>query len=115
MVELMPFEKATNRTSMLILTQGQTKFPAKCYSWTKLKGESIDSSLPLSSVLPIVEKEQMIIKPIDNNPESPWLMAKRNTVSSAKNMMGSSLYKAHEGIVTALNGAFWVEILSKHG
>jgi len=113
MVDMRPFENATNRTALLILKKGQTKFPIVATSWEKTKRGAIEQDASREKVIKISKRTLMSIRPIGRNVTTPWLMATSKTLESAKNLFGKSSYKAREGVVTALNGAFWLKILDK--
>jgi hypothetical protein len=115
MVELAPFEGAINRTALITLRKGKASFPVPCVSWSKRQGGKIDTELTIDQVKLLTKQSEMILEPIEGEarPESPWLMLRARARDAVKKVMGQSKYKAYEGINTSLNGAYWVEIISK--
>jgi hypothetical protein len=116
-VELNPFEVAVNRTCLAVLTPGTTKFPIQATSWTKVKGKRIQSDATLEEVKARTNRARMVMRPIqgDQNPQSSWMLVRPKVSKAAEAILGvsSARYDAHEGVNTALNGVYWVEVLSK--
>lgn len=112
LVELRPFEGAVNRTSLLVLKKGRTNFPIKSTSFT---GDSVSMEMSLEDVLNKTKRMKMIIKPITNNPESPWMMIEPQMEKIVQKVLGASTYRAYAGIFVGLNGAYWVDVKDKSG
>ena len=118
MVELQPFEGASNRTSVVILQKGRvTKYPMPSYLyWRKTaKGKSIAQSAKLEDVLQMTQRKQFSAQPVDENDlTSPWLTGKPKAIRAVKKVLGQSDYVAHEGVNTGgANGVYWVDIVNK--
>ncbi|MCL0058026.1 hypothetical protein M1N05_03055, partial [Dehalococcoidales bacterium] len=118
MVELQPFEGASNRTSVVILQKGrQTKYPMPSYLYWKktAKGKSIAGDSSLDDVLKMTERKQFAAEPVDeNNPTSAWLTGKPKAIKAVKKTLGQSDYVAHEGVNTGgANGVYWMDIIDK--
>lgn len=120
MVELNPFEGASNRTSVVILQKGRpTKYPlplgAYLY-WQKIvKGRSIALNSELEEVLEITKRTQFTAEPVDENDlTSSWLTGKPKALKGVKKILGQSEYVAHEGVnAGGASGVYWVEIVSE--
>jgi hypothetical protein len=100
-----------------VLTPGTTKFPIQATSWTKVKGKRIQSDATLEEVKARTNRARMVMRPIqgDQNPQSSWMLVRPKVSKAAEAILGvsSARYDAHEGVNTALNGVYWVEVLSK--
>ena len=116
LVTLYPFEGAVNRTSLIIIEKDKpTKFPVGCIMWHNPKTKGIDQDLELSEVKMITKQFDLNLIPIEkSNPMSPWMEITEKAYEALKKVIGSSpWYKAYEGVNTALNQVYWIEILSE--
>lgn len=118
MVELQPFEGASNRTSVVILQKGRpTKYPMPSYLYWKktVKGKSIAMNSSLNDVLQTTERKQFVAEPVDaKDVTSPWLTGKPKAIKAVKNVLGQSDYVAHAGCYSGgANGVYWVDIMDK--
>lgn len=112
--ELYPFEGAVNRTSLLVIGNGQTKFPIPCLMWSNTKSTGIDQGEELSNVRKMTRQNEMLLAPIlEGKSESPWMIISHNAYNAVKKAIRPSQYKAHSGVDTNLNGVYWIEVLSK--
>ena len=112
LVELAPFEGAINRTALLILSKGSTKFPVPTISWTPTRKGETDFGLSLDEIEKATVRSDFVMEPIIGKADSPWMMVREKAIRGLKKAMGESIYDAHEGVNTALNGAYWIEIKS---
>jgi len=118
MVELQPFEGASNRTSVVVLQKGRpTKYPMPSYLyWRKTaRGKSVAVDSSLDDVLQMTQRKQFAAEPVDEkHPTSPWLTGKPRAIKAARNVLGQSDYVAHAGCYTGgANGVYWVDIVDK--
>lgn len=118
MVELNPFEGASNRTSVMILQKGRyMKYPMQSYLlWRKTaKGKSIALSNDLDEVIGMTKRTQFIAEPINaEDNTSSWLTGKPLALKAAKKVIGKSDYVAHEGVnAGGASGVYWVDIISE--
>lgn len=118
MVELQPFEGASNRTSVVILQKGRpTKYPMPSYLYWKktVKGKSIAIDSSLNDVLQMTQRKQFAAEPVNaKDLTSPWLTGKPKAIKAVKKILGQSDYTAHEGVNTGgANGVYWVDIINK--
>jgi len=115
LVTLYPFEGAINRTSLLVIKEGQTKFPIPCTMWSNPRSKGMPQEAELEEVKKITKQFDMILAPIKRGkPETPWMVITEKAKKAIENIVGESpWYKAHLGVVTALNGVYWINIISK--
>ncbi len=117
MVELQPFEGATNRTAVFIATKGeQTNYPIPYTLWRKLRKGSISQDLSFKEVFESTKRLNLAAKPIGNSITSPWFTARSKALNLFEKITGASYYSAREGSNTGgANGIYWVEVLDKNG
>jgi len=115
LVELYPFEGAVNRTSMLVIKEGKTKFPIPCVMWSNPRSKGMDMEATLEEVKKTTRQFDMILTPIkEGKAETPWMEITSKSKKAIDVIVGESpWYKAFEGINTALNAVYWIDILSK--
>lgn len=112
LVSLKPFEGATNRTSMLICSNGSTKFPLRVWSWGRKEGESIGFYSTLDKVKTQTKRTELVMEPIEGIgfPESSWLMVKNGAQTPLRKIIAVSQYEAQEGINTrGANGILFLQ------
>jgi len=117
MVDLQPFEGATNRTAVFAVTKGEkVGYPVPYHVWEKRPGGRFTESSPLDEVLLATRRVKLAAKPVDPNDDtSPWMTLKTGAGDLLLPAMGPSAYKARKGITPPVNGAFWVRLLQKTG
>ena len=116
LVTLYPFEGAVNRTAMIIVKKnGRTEFPVPCVVWHNPRSKGIDPELSLSDVKAITRRFEMVFLPVEENkPDSPWMQITKKAYEGIKKVLGGNKrYRAYEGVKTALNQVYWVEILDE--
>ncbi len=115
LVTLYPFEGAVNRTAMIIVEKnGKTGFPVPCIVWCNPRSRGIDPELSLSDVKAITRRFEMVFLPVEENkPDSPWMQITEKAYEGIKKVLGKSEYRAYEGVNTALNQVYWIEILDR--
>ncbi len=113
LVELAPFEGATNRTAFLCLNAGGTTFPVSCTSWTRRPSATFNFESSLEQVKNATFQHALVTEPIGGNssPETPWVLAREAALPVIHRVYGSSSYEVHKGVNFNLNGAYWVRIL----
>lgn len=117
MVELKPFEGATNRTSVAVLGKGYpVRYPVSYSYWVKKKegrGSAIGFDTPYEEVTKeLVTFRRWHAEPVDaKDNTSPWIAAKPKALRAIRKILGPSEYHAYEGSNTGgANGVYWVEI-----
>jgi methylase of polypeptide subunit release factors len=117
MVDLQPFEAATNRTSVVILEKGRpNSYPVAYTIWQKtVRGKRVGYDLTLPEAWEITRRLNYVAEPVDGRDEtSAWLTARRKAVRALRKMSGQSDYEAHEGVNTGgANGIYWLTIIQE--
>jgi methylase of polypeptide subunit release factors len=128
MVELNPFEGASNRTSIVILRKGKkTKYfdiSKKGHItyllpytyWKKItKGKSIPLDATLEQVLQITERKKYFALPVNGNDlTSPWITGRPKALRAIRKILGRSDYIAHAGCNSGgANAVYWVNIVGR--
>ncbi len=115
LVQLYPFEGAVNRTALIAIKKGETKFPIPCQMWSNPRKENIPMEEELENVRKRTKQNEMILTPIvEKDTMAPWMIISEKAYKAVKKVIGESEYEAYEGVNTALNGVYWLEILRKH-
>ena len=117
LVTLYPFEGATTRTGLLVIEKSEkTEFPVPLIVWNWPDSKGADVEATLEEVKKKAKVHQLVFMPIEEGkPESPWMMTTEKAYEGLKKALGSSEYRAYEGVLTALNGVYWVKILQDVG
>lgn len=111
MVELQPFEGATNRTALVSAIKGNnTNYPVPYILWRKLEKGAISIDLKYNEVFEKTKRLNLKAQPIGNSKTSPWISARSKALSATKKIIGNSFYQAMAGSCTWLNGVFWGRI-----
>ncbi|HBY94687.1 MAG TPA: hypothetical protein DEP84_12125 [Chloroflexi bacterium] len=114
MVEIAPFEGASNRTAVVILQRGRkTKYPVPYNLWRKAARGRIpeDASLEEAQTMSVIR--QFVAQPVDENDlTSPWITGRRRALQAVKKVLGTADYKARAGTCTWLNGVYWLEVVT---
>lgn len=115
LVSLAPFEGALNRTSLLVVRQGSTRFPVGCTSWGRGAQPSVPFGATLAQVVKTTTRDEMVLEPIEgvNRPESSWYMVQREALTAVRKALGPAAYRAFAGVYTGLNSAYWVRVVSR--
>jgi hypothetical protein len=117
MVELQPFEGASNRSSIVILEKGKpTRYPVSYNLWfKKVSGRGIGTDFDLDEVSEIATYRKFYAEPVnESDPTSAWLTGKTKALKAIRKVLGKSDYEAHAGCYTGgANGVFWVDIIDK--
>jgi SAM-dependent methyltransferase len=112
MVELQPFEGASNRTAVLVLQKGQsTEYPVPYTAWRRASGERFTYDSTLDEVRSATKQHPWHAEPVDpNDLTSQWLTAQSDALKAIRRVMGTADYKAHLGVNTGgANAVYWVE------
>jgi type II restriction/modification system DNA methylase subunit YeeA len=115
LVELFPFEGAINRTSLIVLRKGQTKFPVECVLWQNPQHTGVAQEAELTEVTKSTRQVQLVFAPIkENKPETQWMEMAEKASSAIRKAVGvSPWYRAYAGIYTGLNAVYWINIISR--
>lgn len=116
MVELQPFEGASNRTSVVVLQKGMpTTYPVRYTYWQKTAKGRISFDSKLSEVMSLVRRRNFNAEPVnDKDKTSAWLTGRPKALKAIKKVLGKSDYKAHAGVYSGgANAVYWLEILDR--
>ena len=112
MVDLQPFEGASNRTAVVILQRGRTtRYPVPYNLWRKtISGKRIPEDGSLEEVLAMSATRQFVAQPIDpKEPSSSWISGRPRSLPAIAKILGASAYKGRKGITASVNGVFWLQ------
>jgi len=112
LVELQPFEGASNRTSTVVLEKGKaTEYPVAYVLWQRTKPGRIAVDSTLEEVEERTSRIDLAALPVNiSERASPWITARPKILSALEKVIGKSDYKAHTGVCTWLNGVYWLRI-----
>jgi len=102
MVELKPFEGATNRTAVAVFAKGRAvQYPVTYQYWKKReagRGSGIGFDTPYEEVTAgKITFRAWQAEPVDkNDPTSAWIGARGKALKALHNVLGSSHYTAHK-------------------
>jgi hypothetical protein len=110
MVELQPFDSATNRTVVFVCQKGEkTQYPVEYSLWRKKEKGAIGIDLSWEEVRQRTTVHQLKAQSIDGSQQGAWISAKPRALHSIKNVVGNSVYSARAGAYNGgLSGAYWV-------
>ena len=117
MVELQPFEAATNRTAIFSCRKGvPTKYPVPYILWRKKSVGRISSKLTFAEVLESTERRLLKAKPVGSSSVGPWITAHGLALEALEKVIGNGPYKARVGFHSGgANGVYWVRITGASG
>ncbi|HBY98372.1 MAG TPA: hypothetical protein DEP84_31260 [Chloroflexi bacterium] len=116
LVDIQPFEGASNRTAVIILQRGRpVRYPVTYNVWRKTaSGRRVAEDLTLAEATAMCAIRQFVAQPVDEgDPSSPWLTGKRRALQAIKKVLGASDYVGKAGVCTWLNGVYWLEIVAE--
>ena len=117
MVDLQPFDSATNRTAVFLCQKGEiTSYPIDYYLWMKTRKGSIPIDFDLKEVFTSVSIRHHKAQSIDVTEQGSWITGKYKALCAARKVSGNSHYQAREGTNTGgANGVLWVKITENTG
>ena len=119
MLELNPFEGATNRTSVVVFGKGkQVSYPLTYQYWKRRDGVSgrIAFDTPYEDVTSskITFRDWKAVPVSEKDLTSAWLTARPKALSALRKILGKSHYSARAGTFTGgANAVFWLEVNGK--
>jgi hypothetical protein len=114
MIDLQPFEAATNRTAVFSCEKGeQTVYPVPYILWQKSRPGAIYSKLSFDEVFAITKRSNLSAQPIGEAVTSPWISARRQALKAVTAICGSSDYRARAGCCGWLNSVYLVKAIQK--
>jgi methylase of polypeptide subunit release factors len=117
LVNVKPFEGASNRTAMFIAKKGEsTKFPILYKKWFKSVREEIPQNLSLNEVMKVLRIVNFYAEPLGGykpyNEVMPLITFHHKDIFTKLNkIIGISSYKAHEGADLHPAGIYRVRII----
>ena len=114
MVELNPFEGASNRTAVMVLEKGaRTRYPVPYTLWRKGEGARFTYDSTLEEVVGATTRSELTAEPVDaSDITGSWLTGKRKALAALRAVIGQSDYKARAGSFTGgANAVFWTEVV----
>ncbi|MCX6844469.1 MAG: SAM-dependent DNA methyltransferase, partial [candidate division WOR-3 bacterium] len=116
MVELNPFEGASNRTAVMVLEKGsRTRYPTPYTVWHKEKGARFTYDSTFEEVVSATKRSEFAATPVDDgDPASSWMTARSKALKALRQVLGQSAYQAREGSNTGgANAVFWVDVVKE--
>ncbi|MCX6844839.1 MAG: SAM-dependent DNA methyltransferase, partial [candidate division WOR-3 bacterium] len=116
MVELNPFEGASNRTAVMVLEKGsRTRYPTPYTVWHREKGVRFTYDSTLAEVVSATQRVEFTAEPIDaGDPTASWLTGRRKALTALRKVIGPSDYQARAGSFTGgANAVFWVDVVKE--
>lgn len=113
MVDLQPFEGATNRTSVAVFQKRRmTDYPVPYLLW-KRRGKRIPQEASLDEVIrQYSSRKDFHAGPVEKDKRTmPWLTAKEQALGALWKCTGPSAYKGWAGSCTWLSGVYWVRCI----
>jgi hypothetical protein len=112
MVDLQPFDSATNRTAVMLIQKGEeTLYPVEYHIWTKKQKGSINIDSTFQEVLDKTERKYLKAKSIDGSRQGSWITARPKALGLIEYFSGQSYYQARIGSHTGgANGIYWIQI-----
>jgi SAM-dependent methyltransferase len=116
MVELNPFEGASNRTAVMVLEKGsRTRYPTPYTVWHREKGARFTYDSTLAEVVSATQRVEFTAEPVDaGDPTASWLTGRRKALTALRKVIGPSDYQARAGSFTGgANAVFWVDVVKE--
>jgi hypothetical protein len=116
LVDIQPFEAASNWTGLVVIQRGQqTSYPVRYVLWHKEQSEAFQTSFTLKDALKGSSRHELVANPVDpQDVASPWLSLPPRAYSALKKVLGKSPYTARAGLVTWADGIYWVDAKQSH-
>ncbi len=111
MVDLNPFEGASNRTAVLVIEKGRaTKYPVPYTLWRRVRGQRFTPDSSLEDTIRATRRLNFVAEPVDaTDPTSAWLTTRRGALKATRRLLGNSQYTAHAGAYSGgTNAVFWL-------
>ncbi|MFN8159805.1 MAG: N-6 DNA methylase [Solirubrobacterales bacterium] len=115
MIDLNPFEGASNRTAVMTWTRGKpTHYPVGYTIWQRTERRGIGRHVTGAEVDAQTRRLQLVAAPVSaDDPTSPWLTVPRELVSALRKVAetGEPKYSAHAGVYSGgINGIYWLSV-----
>jgi hypothetical protein len=114
MVSLQPFEDTTNRTAIVMCSEGEkTTYPVPYTVWQKNGKGKIKIDISFDEVLNLTSRRNWSAFPVDDKTyTSPWIAGRPKALIASQKVIGNSDYIAHEGVNTGgANSVYWINVI----
>ena len=112
LVEVKPFEGATNRTAAICLEKGKpTSYPVPYVAWRRRRAKSLTEEMTLAQARQAAIQERHLASPVSGRRAAPWISGPTSALEAVQKAVGKSDYKARAGVCTWLNGVYWIRVL----
>jgi SAM-dependent methyltransferase len=113
MVNLQPFEGASNRTSVVLVVKNKTtNYPVPYTIWHKIQRGKFSIDYTIKEVISKTKRLNFKAKPIQGDITSSWITGRGKTIDALTRLCGKSYYDAFEGANNGgLAGAYWVHLI----
>ena len=116
LVDVQPFEGASNRTAVMAAEKGTaTRYPVPYVVWRRKGRGARGEDSALDEVMAGTTRAREAARPITARRGAPWITGPATALRAIEKATGPSFYKAVAGACTWLNGVYWVNILEKLG
>ncbi|MFZ5517886.1 MAG: Eco57I restriction-modification methylase domain-containing protein [Candidatus Zhuqueibacterota bacterium] len=116
MVDLQPFDSATNKTSVFFCQKGQeTSYPVEYHLWRKNGKGSIGMDMTWQEVTQKTQVSYFKAESVDGSEQGAWITARPKAIKAIKKVMAPSYYKAREGSSGGLNSVYLLKPFSSKG
>ncbi len=115
MVELQPFEGATNRTALVLIIKGEkTMYPLPYTLWRKKEKGRIKLDYTFREASEATIRLYLKAQPVGESETSPWMSARPKALAAVGRVIGQAEYRAYEGANSGgANGIYWVQLMDK--
>lgn len=115
MVNLLPFDSAANRTSVILAQKnGETTYPVTYNYWKKTKSGKLLLEYSIDEVFKRTKMKLWKAYPAGDIPTAPWITGKGKTIDALLRILGKSEYIAKEGANNGgLSGVYWINVLER--
>lgn len=121
LVTLYPFEGVINRTAAIIVRKTididrarSMNKAIKHFIWVNPTKKAINTDATVGEVKKTTSYYEAIMTPLkENDFRSPWMQVSKEILEDVRKVIGKSEYNANEGVNTAFNQIYWVDIIDK--
>jgi SAM-dependent methyltransferase len=115
MVDLKPFEGASNRTALMTWIRGKrTRYPVGYTIWQRTERRGIPRNATDEDVEKATRPLDLVASPVSaDDPTSPWITAPRELVPALRKLaaVDKPAYEAHAGVYSGgANGVYWLSV-----
>lgn len=115
MVDLQPFEGASNWTAVVVLRRGsETRYPVPYTVWKRRSRGRVALNWSLEEVMAKTTRSNLSATPVHlADITSPWMVGRAKDTTAISKAKGASAYTARAGVCTWADGVYWLRILEK--